>query len=426
MLTSGELIETGLSTMILLKFALRNLRRNLRRSVLTIGSIAFGLAVMLWLQAVLSTRNDEVIETVTNLSTGHLQIQDADYAKDRSLNRTFSPSAADTARWKALLPAQTVTSDRVYFGVILSSGEQSSPLMAVGIRPEDESRVTVISKQVVSGEYLVPDNDPECPSRQILIGKPLADLLNVEVGSKIVLLGAASDGTLGNDLFRVQGIFDTGSRDFDKSLAFAPLGCIQKVAALSGIHERAVRLPTLREIGPTFNKIQNEFQKPLRLYSWTELQPRLAMVLKYNDATNVLFAGLLLIVIVFGTMNTLFMSVFERTREFGLMTALGTEPRQMAGIILLEGMLLGVVSTLLGLVLGFAIILYHHKFGLDIRKFIGESGVMGDFSLSLVIYPKLELRNFTNKVLIINAVVLLSSVLPALRVARMNTIDAIR
>ncbi len=381
---------------------------------------------MLWLQATTKTRNDELITTVTSAQTGHLQIQNQDYIKDHSLGMTFQLPDEENERIKSLLPPGTIWSDRAYFGVMLSSGEQSAPLVLVGIHPEDEARVTIIADKVSEGNYLTPDTDPDCPTRQILIGKPLAELLNVDVGSKLVLLGPAADGTLGNDLFRVQGIFDSGSRDFDKSVAYAPLTCVQKTAAIQGVHERAIRLPDVNTINSVHQKIVHEIKAPLKLYNWTEVQPKLAMMTIYNKASTTMFSGLLLIVIIFGTMNTLFMSVFERTREFGLMTALGTQPQQMGAIILLEGLLLGLLSSLLGVALGSAILLYHGHYGFDLRPLIGENGVVGDFKLSLTLYPQIHILPFIQRIFIINFVVVISAIVPAVRVMRMNTIAALR
>ena len=197
---------------LLLRMAARNLFRNFRRSAITMLSISFGLAVILWLQCILAGRNKHIIESITTTYTGNLQLFQKDYLNDRLINLSFVPPMDIIEK---NLPAASKATKRIHLPALISSGEQSVPVLLEGIEPTNEALVTNVKKNLVEGEFLAEDNTPDCQSRQIYVGKKLASLLQVKLGNKIVVLAQAVDGTLGNDLFRVKGIFDSGSPDFD-------------------------------------------------------------------------------------------------------------------------------------------------------------------------------------------------------------------
>jgi putative ABC transport system permease protein len=407
---------------LILRIAFRNQRRHLRRTLLTLSSVAFGLAIILWIQCVLNSRTDELVDTVTSVQTGHLQLLSEEYLRDRLPQYAFKPEPALTA---ALPPGSTV-SPRARWGAIVSSGENSVPVMLEGVEPGTERAITRVHERVTAGSWLEPEADPDCPSRQILIGSALADLLGVKPGEKVVVMGPAVDGTLGNDLFRVQGVFDTGSREFDRAVAYAPLACLRKVSAIAGVHELAVRLPDRRALDGALAAIRPGLPAGLKAVSWLEVQPRFAMVIKYNDATVAFFAVFLFVVIAFGIMNTLFVSIFERTREFGLMIALGTPPGLVNRIVWTEALLLGLAASVVGTALGSLAVLYHSRAGLDLRPFLGESAMFGQFQLGLTVYPRLELGPFLKQLLGMNAVIFAASLLPALRAGRLDPVETLR
>ncbi|MGZ3696117.1 MAG: ABC transporter permease, partial [Bdellovibrionota bacterium] len=321
---------------LLLRIAARNLFRNLRRTIITMLTIAFGLAVILWLQCVLAGRNKHIVESITTTYTGNIQLFREDYLKDRLIQFAFPPFAIPNTEG-------TFAAQRIHLPALVSSGEQSVPIQLEGIEPEAEANVTKVKQNLAKGEYLVNDPGPDCESRQIYIGKKLSDLLKVDVGNKIVILAQAADGTLGNELFRVKGIYDSGSPDFDKAFAFAPIGCVAKVGAIQGIHEIAIRIPDITKENQIRAAIEKIAPAGIKVTSWRESLPSMATMVKYNDATLVMIASMLFIVITLGIVNTLLMSVFERTREFGVMIALGTTPWQLRALVVLESLTLGVV-----------------------------------------------------------------------------------
>jgi len=408
---------------LIAKIAFRNISRNRRRTLLTMLSIAFGLAVMLWMDCIMAGRNIDMISTVTGTHVGHLQIYDKNYKKEELLYQTFELKN-ETLRKQ--LAKNQVFSKRVLFPSLISSGEQSSPILLFGVEPETESQITNVKKWITQGTYLKPEPDPDCPSRQIVMGKDLADSLQVEVGSKVVILGQAADGTLGNDLLRVQGIFDSESKGFNKRYTFSPLPCVQKLGVIKGIHELVIRVDDDEALLPTQAKLKNNLNPKLEITSWHEAMPPLATMVTYNKASHLMISVMLFMVIAIGILNTLLMSVFERTREFGVMTALGITPVQIRKIMITESLMIAIGASLFGIVLGVAAVFYHQKSGFDLAPFLGKSSQARDFRFALVVFPVFKLLPFFKATGAAITVVVLSGLYPAYRASAMKPVEAMR
>lgn len=407
---------------ILISMAVRNLWRHSRRTLLTVTSIAFGLAVILWLQCILAGRNKSMIDRVTSTRTGHLQVHRDDYLRDKAIQFAFTPPESLNNQ----LPNGSAAAPRIYLPSLISSGEQSSSIMLVGIDPDRERQVTQLATSVKTASYLEADPTPDCESRQILIGRSLATFLHADIGSKLVIMTQAADGTLGNDLFRVKGIYESGSPDLDKSVAYAPLNCAAKVGAIQGVHELAIHLPDPRQLDAVRGSLNSSLEKPLTVSTWKEAMPSLASVISLNDSVLLMISLVLFIVIAMGIVNVLLIGVFERTREFGVMIALGTTPRQVRSMILVESFMLAVTATALGTALGLLLVGYHSVYGFDLSPFIGERTTVDNFKLDFLIFPIVEIKPYVKSVLATLFFVLTAGVYPAFRASRLNPIDAMR
>ncbi len=408
--------------------ALRNLRRNTRRTILTMSSIAFGLSVVLWLECIIAGRSKSMIDQITSNRTGHIQIHRSDYLKDKLIQESFTYT---NNQLSSALPPGTNYSPRAYLPSMISSGEQSTTLMLMGIEPELESQVTNIKDHLVKGDYLQTESMEDCPSRQIYIGQALADLLKVGVGNKVVLMTQAADNTLGNDLFRVKGIFNSGSTDVDKSLAYAPLNCVKKLGALSGVHELAIKLQNPETINLALGTINQSFIKAndpkLEISTWKEALPSVAALLQGNEALVAMISTILFIVISMGTINILLIGIFERIREFGVMIALGTTPLQLKIMVLFESFFLAIGSSILGTIFGSLLVYYHTRVGFDISPFWGNHGaVIDQFKLAQIIYPSFKFIPFLKSMSYTMIFVLIAAIYPAVRASKLNPVEAIR
>lgn len=390
---------------------------------MTVMSIALGLAIVLWMQCILAGRNHNMIERITSTYTGHIQIMRADFQTDRLTTQAFDHDFTDLVRD---LPAEAKVTSRVHLPALVASSEQSIPVLLEGIDPKHEPQITRVKENLVEGEFLEPEEDPDCPSRQVYLGRALAQLLGVEVGSKVVFLAQDANGSLGNDLFRVKGLYDSKAPEFDKSYAFAPLACVKKIGAITGLHEMVIGLPSSGPEVGIAARLQARMPEGMKVTTWKESIPSVASMVKFNDATLVMVSTMLFSVIIIGVINTLLMNVFERTREFGVMLALGTTPGQLRLMIIAESLVMGVLSAAVGIVLGSLAVLYHQRTGFDLGPFFGERTGTDQITFDLVIHPIFMWGPFLKSVLITIGFVVVAGFYPAFRASRLNPVETMR
>jgi putative ABC transport system permease protein len=408
---------------LILRIAIRNLQRNFRRSSITVLSITCGLIFILWMQCILAAASENIVDSITSTHIGHLQLFQENYPQTKQLKDTL-PQIPEVLTGE--LAGKGHFTPRMHLPALASSGEQSVPILLEGVDPITEPQVTVLKSRLVEGEYLAPDLTESCDSRQVYIGKSLANVLNVSLGNKIVILAQAADGTLGNELLRVRGIFDTGSQEFDKGFAFSSLNCVKKIGVLSGIHEVTVKLDTPSQDLAFKESLAQKVGPQIKVATWRETLPRMNAIVKFNQAIFALVSTMLFVVITLGIVNTLLVGVFERTREFGVMIALGTAPGQVVQMVLAETLCIGILSSILGTIFGVIAVFYHHQVGFDLTLILGKSFAVGDFKVNMTIFPTVQLKSFLQSVSITMFFVVMAAIYPALRASRLNPVEAMR
>ncbi len=384
------------------------------------SSIAFGVAVLFWIQCILAGRNENMIQKITSTYTGHLQVARKDYNESHLPAMSFNTEP----RWP--VEVQDQVSPRVHLPSLISSGEDSVPVMLEGIVPNSEARITRLKEELIQGEFLSDDARPTCDRHEVYIGQKLATLLHVGLGDKIVILAQATDGTLGNELLRVKGLFNSGSPDFDKSYVFSTLGCVQRIGSLNGIHEWVVRLKSSKSEERIKAMIAATLDQNVEVSTWREALPGVANMLKFNSATFQMITVILLIVIVLGVVNTMVMSVFERTKEFGVMLALGTTPGQLRWLVVAECLLTGAISILAGSILGILAVCYHRFFGFDLSPFFGKTTGSDGFQFDMIIHPIFEVGPFFKLIATIFIFILLAGLYPAYRASVLKPAETMR
>jgi ABC-type lipoprotein release transport system permease subunit len=409
-----------------LKLAIRSLIRNGRRTLLTISGMAMGFAVLLWMQCLLKGTNQQIVDNVTSTQVGHLQIWAKEYVDDPLNHYSFSPKLDNFAE---ILPPGSRFTSRVHLPSLISSGEQSAPISLTGIDPKTEGAVTNLQTNLVAGAFLSNGLDPECDGREIYLGRSLAKLLRVDVGEKVVIMAQATDGTLGNELLRVRGLFETGSTTFDRTVAYAPMGCVKKIGVIQGQHEVTIRLSPTVSLDAATAMVTPHLPKiapGLKLTTWKDVVPALAGMVNFNDASLLIVSLVLFGVATFGVVNTLLMSVFERTREFGVMLALGVTPAGVCTLVLLEALLIGLLSVAVGTAAGALAVAYHQRFGFDLKPYLGVGLSVNQFKLDTIIHPFFSFGHYAFLASCTVVIATVVGIIPALRASKMNVIEAIR
>jgi putative ABC transport system permease protein len=399
--------------------AWRNILRNKRRSLITVFAIGFGLGAMIFIWGYIDGAHLQMKENFTGLLMGHLQIHEAGFEKTISISRVMkNPEAIEVVLKKD--PGIVSYCPRVRTFALFSTTENSVGGMLVGIDPASESKVSKIKNTVVSGRFLA-----DADIRGIVIGSVLAENLHVAVGDKVVAMAQASDGTLGAEAFRVVGLIKTGVEEIDKGIAFVPLQDVQRILILGGaITDFVIRTQSFDRLDRVAERLKTHLSgENVEVMTWAEISPILEQWMDFDEAFAYVFLLIVLIVIVAGILNTILMSMLERTKEFGVMMALGTKGYQLAIMVGIESFLLGIMGLVFGILIGLSSIGIFSHYGIPISAKVKEA--MASFFMSDVIYPTIELDHLISSALVVLISTILVSLYPAWKVARLKPVKAL-
>ena len=405
---------------MLLTLAYRNLWRNQRRTLLTLSAMVVSAALLILALGVFSGMFKDMLASATEQYYGHLVLAQPEYHLRRDL---FASLTAELADLPALRDAPEISgrSPRLRSFGLLSRRDTSQPVELLGIIPELEQQVTSLQHELTAGRY------PDAGDRNAaLIGQGLAHKLKVQPGDELVFVTQAADGSIGNDLLVVSGIFDTGDSRHDNNLVLAPLPWLQQVLVLpKRIHEVAMRVNDPMKAAQVANRLTPLLPGNLKLLDWGILLPEMREVIAAYDVSRMIIVTILYLATGLGILNTFFMSVMERTREFGILMAQGMRPWAIRGLVLLETLLLGCIALTIGLLCGALMTLYMQQVGIDLAGYITPVTYAGGTILPRL-HAVFEPGNFAVPAGMLLFVSLFAGFLPANRAARLDPVAAVR
>jgi ABC-type lipoprotein release transport system permease subunit len=324
--------------------------------------IGFGLATLILYDGLVIGMSDTFVKNTTQIFLGEAQIHREGFRQELDVDLVVS----EWPEVERMLKQDSKVS--AYAPRIIASGMLSSPynVSAVtinGIDPERESTVSKVRQAVLTGEYLT-----QSSGTGILLGSRLARLLEVGLGDRVVLTAAqAGGGELVQELFRVSGIVEFGSRQMDQVMIFIPLARAQKLLRLgTDVHEVALRFHSLDDADDPMLPLRRALKgKGNELLSWKELMPQIKAVIEMSKYSTMIMGLILVAVISMSVINSMLMSIHERMFEFGVLKAVGTRPRNIALMILFEAGALAMISIAVGLVVGAAVSGWFSMTGFD-------------------------------------------------------------
>ncbi len=400
-----------------LKIAWRNIWRNRRRSILTILAIAFACLLLVFMLSFQLGSYADMIRFSLRIHTGHLQIKADGYQKDKDIRKVVS----DPGAVAEILQAQPGVADYTFRAnafSLLSSHDRTYGVMVSGIDPQREARVTTIKHVIRQGAYLSGGDNNEA-----IIGNLLAENLKVGAGDEMVLLGQARDGSVAASMLTVTGIFSSGQTDMDRSVALITLDTFDRLYFMRGaVHEVVAVCPALGDVKPAQAAVQKALdglktRRHLRVWNWQELIPGLLQGIKIDFFSGIIFYMIMVIVVAFSILNTFLMAVFERTREFGVLLALGVTHGRLTRLLLLESSFLCAVGMVAGITGGALITLYFQQNGIHIS---GASEILKSYGLPEVLRPRLSWVTIISGPAVVFAVTFLTALYPALRARKLK------
>jgi ABC-type lipoprotein release transport system permease subunit len=398
----------------LLKMAIRDLGRNRRRSILSALAVAVGMALLLLMASVVEGEMRGSMQTTIRLRSGHLQVRAASYDEDRvSLDwqDLIADPEAVVAQIKAI-PQVVDATPRLLASGIVARGDESRGVQVLGIDPASPVNAP-FREGLVAGEYLTADD-----REGVLIGRPLADKLRLSVGEQINLLVNRSDGSVDQQLFTIRGIYTTRTTGFDENTVFLPLA---KAQAFTQAEDHASTIFVMLKDREQAEAVAAALRgQNFQVLTWRQMNE---LVTQLEDFAGVYMVVLYLIVLgITATvvMNTLVMAVFERTREIGVLSAIGMKGRSIMAQFLAEGGMLATGGVIGGLILGSIVVAYFNRYGFYVGNYGFEGMLMEDR-----IYAYLTPQNALTLAIVAYIITLLASLYPAVLAARMEPVEAL-
>ncbi len=403
----------------MITLAWRNLWRQRRRTLLTSAAIAVACMVMIFLLALQLGTYATMKDNTLKVFDGFAQVQQPDYLGDPGIRKTIRQPRALSDALRAL-PGIDATAVRASTFALLNHGKRSVGVYLVGVQPAAERQASRIPKMLHQGRYL-----QDHQAAEVVVGVALARNLRVKVGDTVTLLGSARDGSVAADRLVVTGILDSGISTLDRQLAEMPLERFQSdfampdqahVIVLSGAHLSDVNaaLPRARALVAG---------RKLAVRSWGQLQPGMKHAIQLDASTSLLWYVSLVVVAIALLLNTLLMSVLERTREFGMLMALGMRPGAIGRMVWMEILMLLAIGLAIGIALGAAVTGWYAVHGLTLP---GTEDVFAQWGLPAQLYPRVDAWSLLSAPAAMAACTAVAGLVPYLRIRRLQPVSAMR
>jgi ABC-type lipoprotein release transport system permease subunit len=409
----------------LLRMAWRNVWRNWRRTVIAGIAIALGLTFILVFDGFLGGMNEALYGNTVKLQGGHVQVHAPGF-RERANRMPLLPLVDPGAAVEAALaqPQVIAVAQRIETGGMVSSREGTLSVAITGIEPEEEAPVSLVAENVVQGRWLEGDDEDV-----LLIGQAMAERLEVTVGDRVTLVGRATHEQMRRRTMTIVGVYDLGIPELEKSLVYVSLIEAQTLFDLRDqATEVAIHLEQVGQEPPVVETLQAALPG-YEVDAWDTLDPTTREMMELEAQIMNMFGMVILLIAGVGILNLMLMVVFERTREIGLLGAMGLKRRETVVLFLLEGVLVGLIGALAGSVLGGAIGAYYGRVGIDwvalyggidVGEFSELIGLMGDR-----LYLRIGIDVLVGRALTVGIIAALASLYPAWQASKREPAEAL-
>lgn len=402
-----------------IKIAWRNLWRNWRRTTIAIVAIVLGVILLLLFDGLIVGSDQAIFGNAVRLYGGNIQAHEPGY-REKASRLPILPLADPDAVVAAATaqPQVTATAKRINTGGIISSREGAFPVVITAIEPGIEARYSLQAENIAQGRFL---QDGEGDA--IVIGKGLADLLAVGAGDRVILLGRGKNEQMRQRTMTIVGIYDLGMPDAETGTVFITLAEAQSLYNLRGeVTEVSINLQSVGQESTVIPALEKALPG-VEIDSFDTLRPEIRETLRTKLAFTTMFGLIVIFIACIGILNIQMMAVFERTREMGVLAALGLKGRQIMGLFLLEGTLIGVVGAAVGGLLALILLVWLKRVGIGMPSVSG----MGDV-VALIgdrIYPSVAPVGIISRAVTVAIMAAVASLYPAWQASRKQPAEAL-
>ncbi|MCD6595455.1 ABC transporter permease [bacterium] len=394
---------------MILKLAFRNALRQKRRSLFTVFTMVGGFVLGSVAISMTYGSFNNVIDSFTRTSTGHIQIHCAGYLDKPSIYKTIDDYSVIGEKIQHIKGVKSYAPRLVSAGLV-SVGEKSNAAKIIGIDPNLEDETTLFSKRIENGRMFT-----EKPEHRAIIGKGLAKNLNAKIADTIVILSQAADGSIANDMYEIIGIYDSGNEMADRATIYLNLADAQDLFVLpNSVHEIVVVLSNFKITQKVLGEIESKLNNPkIDIQSWQVIAKSFYESMEAKKQGNYIMNLIIILIVAIGVFNTVLMSVLERTREYGLLKALGTRPWQIIKLVIYEIVLLSFTSVIIGSVISTAANYFLLIHGITYPISFNIGGIQMNKMIA-----EISVRSYLIPTIIVLVAAFLVSIIPALQAAK--------
>jgi len=380
--------------------------------------VVVGVIAIIFMDALSTGFVKQMLFNQIDINIGHAQIHKKGFTDNKSI-KNFIP---DPQKVEQIIKSDKDIrhySKRVISFGLLSSASGSSGIYFYGIVPKLEKNVSVVDNSMIKGEFL------SGGEREIIIGDKLADKLNVGLGDKVVGMANRIDGSIGSEVFRIKGIFNTTSSEFDGAYVYTNIGTLRSMLDLNDkVYEFVLNAENYTEAPQITKELKSQLSSAqYEVLSYKDILPLLILQVNLTKESMLVVNLIIGLALIFGIINTMLMTVFERIREFGVLMSIGMKNGKIFLMITFEALIVGIVGTIIGIIIGSLIVLPVTYSGIDLSFFAEGLSSLGTGS---VIYPELNLSGLTATLITIPFITVLGAIYPAYKAIKLEPVYAIR
>lgn len=401
------------------RFAWRNIWRHPRRTLLTMLAIAFGAALLVFSIGFQLGQYDLMIKGSVSIYQGLIQVQKKGYLDEPKI-RTSIPNIQELSQQLRQQTGFNSFTARANGFALVSSKQRTYGILITGVEPAYEPKVSILPNVVREGRYLSTDS-----ANEIVIGKSLAKNMKIKIGDELTIMGNGRDGSIAATVLPVVGIFESGSKEIDRNIIQIPLKTFQDTFSM-GAHGHSIVFyhDQVKQDFLFKSQIENIItDDKLVTLTWDQIQPGVKQMIELDYSSGWFMYLVLIAIITFSILNTFLMSVLERTREFGIMLALGYKPLNIGKLVMLEAFILTLFALVLGTLLGLAINTYFAIYGLT---FEGMEEIASMYNMTSTLYPQISLESTLIGPAVIFVFTILSALYPAMKIRKLQPVEAMR
>jgi putative ABC transport system permease protein len=403
----------------MLKLAWRNLWRNKRRTLITIASVFFAVMLAILMRGYHGGAWASLLDNVLHSYSGYLQVHAKDYWNEKTLdytmtwNDTLRNEIQQTKNVKSVIP-------RVESFALAASGEKTKGVIVLGIIPALEDSFTKLSTRIVDGSVLKSDDTAA------LLSQRLAKFLNAKVGDTLTLISQGYQGTSAAGVFRIKGIVKLPSPEWDNQMVYLPLNIAQDFYSLNGrITSVVVDLKKVKRLDNTASALSRVLDhNKYEVMTWKEMLIELYQQYISDEGGGKIFLALLYLIIGFGIFGTVMMMMAERTREFGVLVAIGMKWHRLVGIISCEMLFIAFLGVIAGMMVSVPLVTWFHFHPIQLSGSYAET--LEVYGMEPVIPVLWQADYILYQGLIVFILTLLAITYPIYSVRKLNVIKAIK